>query len=112
MAKVPISVQYVKDVFEVEDIDKVWALLHKKFHFNVPLWRREFERELKRAPRFTSTQEVFMVFGKKSIEPLLNEVLKRERYPTWINLLSYVLQDKIAERKKRDDLYKERYNNH
>jgi len=110
VAKVPISVQYIKDVFEVEDIDKVWDLLYRKFHFNIPLWRQEFEKELRRAPRFTSTQEVFMVFGKKSIEPLLNEVLKRQRHPTWIKLLCYVLQDKIAERKKRDDFYKERFN--
>ncbi|HTE32227.1 MAG TPA: hypothetical protein VK666_17725 [Chryseolinea sp.] len=109
MAKVPISVQYVKDVFEVEDIEKVWALLKEKFHFNVNAWKKEFEHELRTAPRFTSTQEVFMIFGKKRIEPILNEVLKRQRYPTWINLLSFVLKDKINLCKQRDNTYKERF---
>jgi hypothetical protein len=49
-------------------------------------------------------------YGKKKIEPLLNVILKRERYPTWINLVSYVLKEKIEKRKIKDELYRDRYN--
>ena len=43
MAKVPSSVQYIRDVFEVADIDKVWNELERRFHFNVKAWKKEFE---------------------------------------------------------------------
>ena len=43
MAKVPLSVQYIRDVFEVTDIDKVWDELERRFHFNVKAWKKEFE---------------------------------------------------------------------
>jgi hypothetical protein len=88
MAKVPSSVQYIRDVFEVTDIDKVW---------------NELER------RFKDLQEVFLEYGKMNIEPLLNIILKRHRHPTWINLVTYVLKEKIERRKKMDEFYKARY---
>ena len=43
------------------------------------------------------------------IEPLLNTILKRHRQPTWINLVTYVLKEKIDRRKKVDEFYKARY---
>mgnify|MGYP003447314011 CR=1 FL=1 len=109
MAKVPQSVQYVKDVFDPEDIEKVWEYLKKTFCFNVRLWKKEFEAEKSHYPRNTTEQEAFMIFGKHRIEPVLNEILRRKRYPTWIGLLSFVLKDKIDERTKRDAYYKNRY---
>ena len=109
MAKVPQSVAYIKDVFDPEDIEKVWEYLEKTFSFNVRSWKREFNTERSHYPRNTSDQEAFMIFGKQRIEPLLNEILKRKRYPTWIGLLSFVLKDKIAKRKKRDEYYSDRY---
>ena len=109
MAKVPLSVQYIRDVFEVTDIDKVWNELERRFHFNVKAWKKEFEVIASNSDRFKDLQEVFLEYGKMNIEPLLNIILKRHRYPTWINLVTYVLKDKIAERKKQDEFYKERY---
>jgi len=109
MAKVPSSVQYIRDVFEVKDIDKVWNELERRFHFNVKAWKKEFEMIASNSDRFKDLQEVFLEYGKMNIEPLLNIILKRHRHPTWINLVTYVLKDKIAERKKQDEFYKERY---
>lgn len=109
MAKVPQSVAYIKDVFDPEDIDKVWVYLEKTFSFNISSWKEEFNRARSHYPRNTSEQEAFMMFGKQRIEPLLNEILRRKRYPTWVGLLSFVLKDKIDQRKKRDEYYNDRY---
>ena len=109
MAKVPQSVQYIKDVFDAADIDRVWEYLGKTFGFNISAWKEEFQTALGHFPRNTSVQEAFMTFGKQKIEPLLNEILKRKRHPAWIELLTFVLKDKIDEREKRDAYYKDRY---
>jgi hypothetical protein len=109
MAKVPSSVQYIRDVFEVTDIDKVWNELERRFHFNVKAWKKEFEVIASNSDRFKDPQEKFLEYGKIYIEPLLNIILKRHRHPTWINLVTYVLKDKIERRKKMDEFYKARY---
>ena len=109
MAKVPSSVQYIRDVFEVTDIDKVWNELERRFHFNVKAWKKEFEMIASNSDRFKDLQEVFLEYGKMKIEPLLNIILKRHRHPTWINLVTYVLKEKIEGRKKMDEFYKARY---
>ena len=109
MAKVPLSVQYIRDVFEVEDIDKVWNELERRFHFNIKAWKKEFEVEASNHDRFKDLQEVFLEYGKLKIEPLINAILKRHRQPTWINLVTYVLKEKIEKRKMLDASYKNRY---
>jgi hypothetical protein len=109
MAKVPLTVQYIREVFEVEDMDRVWAELEKRFHFNIKAWKKEFEIEAYNHDRFKDLQEVFLEYGKKKIEPLLNIILKRERYPTWIKLVSYVLKEKIERRRMEDEFYRDRY---
>ena len=109
MAKIPSSVQYIRDVFEVGDIDKVWNELERRFHFNVTAWKKEFELVLSNRDRFKDPQEVFLEYGKMKIEPLLNLILKRHRYPTWINLVTFVLKEKIEKRKELDQFYRGRY---
>jgi len=109
MAKVPQSVEYVKAVFDPEDIEKVWKYLAKTFSFNIKSWKKEFDMARSRFPRNTTPQEAFMIFGKHQIEPVLNEILKRKKYPTWIGLLSFLLKEKIEKRKQRDAYYRNRY---
>jgi hypothetical protein len=109
MAKVPLSVQYIREVFEIEDIDQVWDELERRFHFNIAAWKTEFDLTVSNSERFKDPQEVFLEFGKIKIEPLLNVILKRHRQPTWINLISYVLKEKIEKRKRLDESYKDRY---
>ena len=109
MAKVPSSVQYIRDVFEETDIDKVWNELERRFHFNVKAWKKEFDVVLSNHDRFKDPQEVFLEYGKINIEPLLNTILKRNRYPTWINFVTYVLHEKIEKRKIVAKAYRNRY---
>ena len=109
MAKVPLSVQYIREVFDVEDIDKVWKELERRFHFNIKAWKKEFEVVASNHDRFKDLQDIFLEYGKMKIEPLLNIILKRQRYPTWINLVTYVLKEKIERKKGQDEFYKDRY---
>ncbi|MEO5979939.1 MAG: hypothetical protein ABIS36_24490 [Chryseolinea sp.] len=109
MYRESLDTKYIRDILEAEDIEKVWQLLRNRFHFNIEGWKKAFETEVLRSGRFVSREEAFMIFGKKEIEPLLNVVLKRNLYPTWIRLLCYVLKDKLDEKMKRDDYYKNRY---
>jgi hypothetical protein len=109
MAKVPQAVQYITSNFDEADIDRVWSYLGKKFGFNTPAWKKEFEQSVTPLPRNTSRQEAFILFGKERIEPLLNVILKRHRYPTWIRLLTFVLKDKIEVNRKLDMFYRGRY---
>ena len=109
MPKIPLQVQYIREVFEVEDIDKVWKELERRFHFNIKAWKKEFDVVASNHDRFKDLPDVFLEYGKMKIEPLLNTILKRHRYPTWINFVTYVLQDKIKSRKNKDQFYKDRY---
>ncbi len=109
MANVPLSVQYIREVFEIEDIDKVWNELERRFHFNIKAWKKEFEIIASNHDRFKDLQEVFLEYGKMKIEPLLNTILKRQHQPTWINLVTHVLREKIQIRKNLDESYKNRY---
>ena len=109
MAKVPLSVQYIREVFEVDDIDKVWDELERRFHFNIKAWKKEFYIVASNHDRFKDLQDVFLDYGKMRIEPVLNLILKRDRYPTWIKLVTYVLKDKIEEKKREDVFYRDRY---
>jgi len=109
MAKVPLSVQYIREVFEVEDIDKVWDELERRFHFNIKAWKKEFAMIATNRNRFKDLQEELLEYGKMKIEPLLNTILKRRHQPTWINLVTYVLREKIQKRKSLDESYKNRY---
>jgi hypothetical protein len=109
MAKIPLSVQYIREVFDVDDIDKVWNELERRFHFNIKAWKKEFELVASNHNRYKDLQEVFLEYGKMKIEPLLNVILKRHRHPTWINLITYVLKEKINNKKSQDEFYKDRY---
>jgi len=109
MAKTPQVVQNIKDTLDKDDIERVWDYLGKTFGFNSGRWAADFNAAIKSLPRDRSVEEAFILFGKEKIEPLLNEILKRKQYPTWIELLSFVLKDKIDERHKRDKRYKKRY---
>jgi hypothetical protein len=104
------TVKYVKQAFDQEDIEKVWDYLGKKFGFNIPGWKKDFQDSFAISRRDRSIQDQFMEFGKKKIEPILNDILFRKKYPTWINLLAFLLKNKIAILQDRDRGFKKRYN--
>jgi hypothetical protein len=103
-------VKYVKEAFDSDDIEKVWAYLGKKFGFNIPAWKEDFMNSLTISKSEKSVQVQFMEFGKRRIEPILNDVLCRKAFPTWINLLAYLLEEKIRALQQRDRYYKNRFN--
>ena len=102
-------VKYVKEAFDADDIEKVWLYLGNKFHFNIPAWKEEFNRSLDITVRHKSIQDQFMEFGKKRIEPVLNDVLFSHYNPTWIILLSDILKDKIDVLRSRDKKFENRF---
>jgi hypothetical protein len=102
-------VKYVREAFDSQDIEKVWEYLGKKFGFNIPAWKTDFINSFLTSKRDKSVQDQFMEFGKKKIEPILNDVLCRKQVPTWINLLSFLLQDRINALQNRDRSLKKRY---
>jgi len=91
--------------FQEAHIEKVWALLHEKFHFNLPEWKKEFKGFLGKQPRNTDITDAFLIFGSRFIDPVLNDILKRRNgYPTWNRLIEYVInsfpnKEKIRYRK-------------
>ena len=102
----PIIVKYVRKALDLKGIDLVWQYLGKKFGFNIKAWSKEFQNYLNPNDRDKSYQTQFMEFGKKRIEPLLNAILCRERYPTWIYMLAYLFRDKIDAFKKEIETYR------
>ena len=102
-------VKYVKEAFDRDNIERVWAYLGKKFGFNIPAWKKDFEDSLLVSRRDKSVQVQFMEFGKRRIEPVLNDILCRKSFPTWINLLAFLLNEKINALHERDRYYKGRY---
>ena len=102
-------VKYVKEAFDPEDIDRVWSFLGRKFHFNIPAWKQEFNESIDQTIRHKSVQVQFMEFGKRRIEPLLNDILCRRHYPTWIYLLSHILRDKIDTLRNRNQRFGNRF---
>lgn len=86
----------VREVFDETDIDKVWTYLKDTFHLNVSRWKQAFEREYRQSSRSMSKMEVFVRFGQKHWLKAFNVILAREElHPTWIDLLRYIVKDKI-----------------
>jgi len=79
--------------FEEAHIEKVWELLAEKFHFNIPAWKVEFKQFLGRQYRDTEVTDAFLIFGTQKINPVLNEILKRNGlHPTWQKMVEYVMK--------------------
>ena len=104
-----VIVKYVKEALDTEDIERVWRYLGQTFNFNVSAWKKDFENSISISKSEKTVQVQFMEFGKRRIEPLLNDVLCRKAFPTWINLLAYLLEDKIQALQHRDQHYKDRF---
>jgi hypothetical protein len=72
---------------------RVWELLEEKFCFNIKKWKKEYVEYLQKRAHNVPEQEAFVDFGMEFINPVLNAVLKRDRYfDTWGNLLKYIVK--------------------
>jgi hypothetical protein len=86
----------IREVFDETDIEKVWEYLRVTFHLNAGRWKQAFEKEYRQSSRSMTKMEVFVRFGQKHWLKAFNIILARqELHPTWIDLLRYIVRDKI-----------------
>lgn len=87
-----------------EHVDKVLNELHKRFGFNKEHWKSEFAMYHDHV--FSNTvplDTAFISFGNKAINPLLNKILGRaDDWPTFSNLVNYVVTGKAHKKKWND----------
>jgi len=79
--------------FQESDINKVWDELQTRFSFDIKSWKNKFNEFLSSQPRNSTVEDIFLVFGNRRINPILNQILCRnELYPTFNNFVEYVLK--------------------
>lgn len=100
----------ISKVFVETDIEKVWLVLEKTFRVNIRWWKDKFEEHFRKSTHEFSKEELFVRFGKKHLEPPLNILLARkEMTPTWLNIIRYVVRDKIREKEREADAIRNYY---
>ena len=78
-------------------ITKVWNELHVRFGFDLKKWKIRFKAYRERHPQIHSELSAFNRFGFDEINPVLNNILCRNTlYPTFNNLVEYVVKRKRA----------------
>lgn len=71
-----------------------WQELKIRFGFNLPAWKMRFREEFLRQPRNVTEIEFFLIFGNRSINHLLNQILGRTRlHPTFNEMIEYILNN-------------------
>lgn len=69
----------------------IFRELNARFGFPVKEWKKRFLKELEKMPRSQSPEEYFMRFGNTFINPVLNDILCRNRlHPTFNKFVEYV----------------------
>jgi hypothetical protein len=78
----------------------VWDELRLRFGFDLKAWKNDFSSFLASQPRNTTETDAFIQFGNRRINPVLNSILRRnELYPTFNNLILYVVRQKRNQKK-------------
>ena len=81
------------DLFSELHMSQVWDILGTKFGFNVKEWKMRFIEYKLRYHKREMDVTVFLIFGNKVINPLLNQILQRkEGYPTFNKMVEYVMR--------------------
>jgi hypothetical protein len=81
-----------EDRLDETHIKEIWNELHTRFGFNLKEWKPRFEKFVIKQSRETNLMSCFYQFGHHNINPVLNEILGRQRlYPTFTNLVDYVI---------------------
>ena len=97
----------VRDVIEVADLKIIWQHLEKIFGLDVDVYQQQFKVHVLTYSRGLNVAACFVEFGATAIEPILNDMLHRESsYPTWNNLLRFLLKDKLAESSEQLQYYR------
>jgi hypothetical protein len=91
----------IEEEFMSFHIPRIWEELKVRFGFNLKYWKVEFAKYLKKHSREFSEVDVFYRFGNERINNLLNAILGRANgYPTFNNLVKYVVWDKSLKERK------------
>ena len=97
----------VKDIIEAADLKIIWQHLEKTFGLDVDVYQHQFRIYVLTYSRGLNVAECFVEFGTNVIEPVLNDILHRDAaYPTWNNLLRFLLKDKLAENSEQLEYYR------
>ena len=81
-----------EELLDEAHIKEIWNELHERFGFNLNEWRVKFDQYVVKQTRETSVMSCFYRFGYDYINPVLNEILCRQRlYPTFTNLVKFVI---------------------
>ena len=99
----------IRQVFDETDIEKTWDYLHTTFRLNKAKWKADFEEEFRKSSRQYSKEELFIRFGKQHFEEPICILIYRKAFHsnTWMDLIKYIVRDKIMEKKREAE---ERYN--
>ncbi len=94
----------VENVFTEKDFDTVWNYLEKKFGYSKE-WRvqcKKYVVDRSASSRYTADAVThFLFFCQREINPLLNTALHRhEFHPTFMRMLYWMFNDRISERNK------------
>jgi hypothetical protein len=89
-----------KELRKIQDItfneytrNLIFQELHDRFGFPVKVWKKKFNEELSRRPTHVSEEDYFPYFGNTHINPILNDILGRNRlHPTFNKFMEYLLQ--------------------
>jgi hypothetical protein len=73
----------------------IFSELNVRFGFPVKEWKKRFNEQLEKRPRDVSPEGYFLHFGNTTINPILNDILCRNRlYPTFNKFVTYVVRGK------------------
>ena len=97
----------VENVITQGDLEEIWKHLKKTFGLNVSLYQQDFLKRSELLNGKESHPELIIEYGITVIQPALNKMLQRDSdYPTWINLLRFLLKDKLAENPEQRNYYR------
>ena len=89
--------------FQDMHIDLVWDELRLRFGFDLKRWKIEFQDYLATQPRNTADTDAFIRFGNHRINPVINQILRRnELFPTFNKLVEYILSRPASASGKQD----------
>ena len=97
----------VEEVITQGDLEEIWEHLKKTFGLNVSLYQQDFLKRSELLNGKESHPELIIEYGITVIQPVLNKMLQRDiEYPTWINLVRFLLKEKLAENSERRNYYR------
>lgn len=78
--------------FQEHHMNLAWQELKTRFGFDLPAWKKQFREEFLKQPRNVTEIEFFLIFGNRSINDILNQILGRRRqHPTFNKMIEYIL---------------------